>query len=80
LLDKIRSYWGIENGLHYRRDVSLREDYTRMTKAKAGHVMACLNNLILGILLPKKKYRSIPTARRYFNAHPSQALRLILRL
>jgi len=80
LLDKIRSYWGIENGLHYRRDVTLREDYTLMTKAKAGHVMACLNNLILGILLPKKKYRSIPTARRFFNAHPTEALRLILRL
>jgi predicted transposase YbfD/YdcC len=80
LLSKIRSYWGIENGLHYRRDVTLREDYTRMTKGKTGHAMACLNNLLLGILLSKKKYRSIPTARRYFNAHPAQALGLILRL
>jgi predicted transposase YbfD/YdcC len=26
LLKKIRAYWGIENGLHYRRDVTLRED------------------------------------------------------
>jgi len=80
LLDKIRSYWGIENGLHYRRDVTLREDATLMTKPNAGHVMACLNNLILGILLPKKRYRSLPAARRFFNAHPTEALRLILRL
>lgn len=80
LLAMIRSYWGIENGLHYRRDVTLREDYTRMTKGRAGQVMACLNNLILGILLSKKKYRSIPTARRYFNAHPTEALDLVLRL
>ena len=80
LLDQIRSYWGIENGLHYRRDVTLREDATLMTKPNAGHVMACLNNLILGILLPKKRYRSLPAARRYFNAHPNEALRLILRL
>ena len=80
LLDKIRSYWGIENGLHYRRDVTLREDATLMTKPNAGHVMACLNNLILGILLPKKRYRSLPAARRYFDAHPTEALRLILRL
>jgi hypothetical protein len=80
LLDKIRSYWGIENGLHYRRDVTLREDFTRMTKPRAGQAMACLNNLILGILLSKKMYRSIPTARRFFNAHPSDALDLILRL
>ena len=80
LLGMTRSYWGIENGLHYRRDVTLREDYTRMTKGRAGQAMACLNNLILGILLSKKKYRTIPTARRYFSAHPDKALDLFLRL
>ena len=80
LLDKTRSYWGIENGLHYRRDVTLREDYTRMTKGRAGQATACLNNLILGILLSKKTYRTIPTARRYFSAHPVEALDLFMRL
>jgi predicted transposase YbfD/YdcC len=80
LLEMTRSYWGIENGLHYRRDVTLREDYTRMTKGKTGQAMACLNNLLLGILLSKKKYRTIPAARRYFNAHPAEALDLFLRL
>ena len=78
LLEMTRSYWGIENGLHYRRDVTLREDYTRLTKGRAGQAMACLNNLILGILLSKKKYRTIPTARRYFSAHPAEALDLFL--
>jgi len=80
LLNHIRSYWGIENGLHYRRDVTLREDYTRMTKGREGQAMACLNNLILGILLSRKKYRTIPTARRYFSAHPDEAFSLITRL
>ena len=80
LLGMARSYWGIENGLHYRRDVTLREDYTRLTKGRAGQAMACLNNLLLGILLSKKKYRTIPTARRYYNAHPAEALNLFLRL
>jgi predicted transposase YbfD/YdcC len=80
LLAKIRSYWGIENGLHYRRDVTLREDYTRMTQSRMGHAMACLNNLILGLLRSKTNYRTIPPARRYFNAHPSEAIALILRL
>jgi predicted transposase YbfD/YdcC len=32
LLTKIRSYWEIENGLHYRRDVTIHEDQTRMTR------------------------------------------------
>jgi hypothetical protein len=80
LLEMTRSYWGIENGLRYRRDVTLREDYTRLTKGNAGQAMACLNNLILGILLSKKKYRTIPTARRYFSAYPAEALDLFLRL
>lgn len=80
LLQAVRSYWGIESGLHYRRDVTLREDATRMTKGKAGHVMACLNNLILGLLLTKKKYRTIPMARRVFCAHPQRALTLLTRL
>jgi predicted transposase YbfD/YdcC len=79
LLHKTRSYWGIVNGLHYRRDVTLREDYTRLTKGKAGQAMACLNNLILGILLSKKIYSTIPTARRYFSANPAEALDLFLR-
>jgi predicted transposase YbfD/YdcC len=80
LLEMTRSYWGIENGLHYRRDVTLREDYTRLTKGRAGQAMACLNNLILGTLLSNKKYRTIPTARRYFSAHPAEALELFLQL
>lgn len=80
LLRKIRSYWGIENGLHYRRDVTLREDYTRMTQVKLGHAVACLNNLVLGLLLSKHKYRTIPAARRYFSAHPADAFQLVSRL
>jgi predicted transposase YbfD/YdcC len=80
LLKNTRSYWGIENGLHYRRDVTLREDYTRMTKGRTGQVMACLNNLILGLLLSKKKHRTIPAARRFFCAHPEEAFALIARL
>jgi hypothetical protein len=80
LLEMTRSYWGIENGLHYRRDVTLREENTRMTKGKAGQAMACLNNLLLGILISKKKYRTIPAARRYYNALPAEALDLFLRL
>lgn len=80
LLALIRSYWGIENGLHYRRDVTLHEDKTRMTKRNAGRVMACLNNLVLALLIGKLKFRYLPSARRYFAAFPSQALALLTRL
>lgn len=80
LLTLIRSYWGIENGLHCRRDVTLQEDKTRMTKRNAGRVMACLNNLVLGLLIGKLNFRYLPSARRYFAAFPSQALALLTRL
>lgn len=80
LLKHIRSYWGIENGLHYRRDVTLHEDHIRMTKQNMARNMACIHNLILGLVIGKKKYRYLPPARRYYAAHPSEALALITRL
>lgn len=80
LLAKIRAYWGIENGLHYRRDVTLHEDRTRMTKGNAGRFMACLNNLVIGLVSIKTNYVYLPQARRFFDAHPLQAFALISRL
>ncbi len=80
LLKKIRVYWGIENGLHYRRDVTLREDRTRMTKGHAGRIMACLNNLVIGLVFTKTQFAYLPHARRFFDAHPSHAFSLITRL
>lgn len=50
LLDLIRSYWGIENGLHYRRDVTFHEDRTRMTVGNTGRTMAIVNNLVITLL------------------------------
>jgi predicted transposase YbfD/YdcC len=80
LLALIRSYWGIENGLHYRRDVTLREDRTRMTKGNAGRIMACLNNLVIGLVFSKTQFAYLPHARRFFDAHPALAFALLTRL
>ena len=80
LLTLIRSYWGIENGLHYRRDVTLREDRTRMTKGNAGRVMACLNNLVIGLVSSKTHFAYLPSARRFFDAHLTRAFTLLTRL
>jgi predicted transposase YbfD/YdcC len=46
----IRDYGGIENGLHHRRDATFHEDRTRQTRGHAGHVMASLTNLVIGLL------------------------------
>jgi predicted transposase YbfD/YdcC len=45
-----RAHWGIETGLHYRRDVTLKEDATRMTVGNMGKVMASINNLVLALI------------------------------
>jgi predicted transposase YbfD/YdcC len=77
LLKMLRSYWQIENGLHYPRDVTLREDQTRFKKSSAAHVMAIINNLVLG-LIAHSDFPYVPSARRYFAAHPDKALELLL--
>jgi predicted transposase YbfD/YdcC len=76
LLEINRGYWGIENGLHYRRDVTLKEDRTRVKIGQAARVMATLNNLVLG-LIARQGVRYVPEARRKFAAQPDLALQLI---
>ena len=43
-----RGHWRIENGLHYRRDVTLHEDACQVRSGQAPQVLAALNNLICG--------------------------------
>jgi len=80
LIKTIRKYWSIENGLHYRRDMTLQEDRTRMTKGNAGRVMACLNNLVIGLVFTKTHFAYLPHARRFFDAYPARAFALLSRL
>jgi predicted transposase YbfD/YdcC len=77
LLQMLRSYWKIENCLHYPRDVSLHEDQTRFKKQSAAHIMAIINNLVLA-LIAKSNFPFVPSARRYFAAHPDAAFDLLL--
>ena len=77
LLSLTRNYWGIENGWHYRRDVTLHEDATRLTVGQAGHNMAILNNLVIGLCL-SQGFNNLAQARRRFCARPQEALQLIL--
>jgi predicted transposase YbfD/YdcC len=73
LLELTRTYWGIENGLHYRRDVTFHEDATRMTLGNAGRSMAALNNLVIGLCL-RQHGSNVAQARRHFSACPADAL------
>ncbi len=49
LMELVRAEWGIENGLHYRRDVTLLEDAGQLRRGHGPEIMASLNNLVIGL-------------------------------
>jgi hypothetical protein len=69
MLKWTRAYWGIENGLHYRRDVTLHEDATRISKSLSNlaRAIATINNFIVS-LAQKLRYTNLASARRVFSA------------
>lgn len=66
LLAVARSEWGIENGLHYRRDVTLQEDACQVRRGQAPQVLAALNNVVVGIM-QGAGHRNLPAAQRTFS-------------
>lgn len=67
LLQFTRNHWGIENGLHYRRDTTLREDQTRMSLPAQAETVAVLNNFIIGVAR-KLGFTNLASAQRRFDA------------
>lgn len=67
LLNWTRQHWGIENQLHYRRDVTLREDATRMQQTHQAQVVATLNNFVIA-LVNYLGFSNLASARRFFQA------------
>ena len=78
LLSLVRNHWGIENGLHYRRDRTMKEDACRLRVGQAARVMAILNNVVIGIV-QQAGLTNLPAARRTYNAQPQVGLNLLLR-
>lgn len=77
LLLLIRKHWQIENGLHYRRDDTLKEDRCTLRTGHAPEAMAVINNILLGLLL-RRGLKNVPDARRDYDADPKQACDLIV--
>lgn len=65
VLKSIRDHWGIENTLHWTLDMSFNEDYSRIRKQNAPHVMAIIRHVALNLLqLGKQKRQSIKGNRK----------------
>ena len=77
LLELVRDHWAIENRLHWRRDVTLREDHSQVRKGNAPRVLAVLNSFLLA-LLDWRGVSNVPQQMRLFDAQPCQAVRLLL--
>ena len=78
LIEAIREHWGsVENGSHHRRDVSMGEDASGISKRTQAHMMASLRNLTLGLYERQKDGNkdSFPSWRRKMTA--SQAIQLL---
>ena len=77
LLGLSRGHWGIENGLHYVRDVTLGEDACRVRTGSAPQVLAAIRNAVVH-LLAGVKAASKAAATRRFAARPFEAIPLLL--
>lgn len=73
LLDLTRGHWAIENKLHYRRDVTLRE----VRKGQAPRTLAILNSFLLA-LFDWLEVANMASQMRLFAAQPFLALRLFM--
>jgi hypothetical protein len=77
LLPLWRGHWTIENRVHYVRDVTFREDTSRVHCASGPQILAALRNTVLG-LLRCRGYQAIASTRRRFALRPDRALALVL--
>lgn len=76
LLGLVRRHWGIENRLHYVRDVTLGEDACRVRSGAAPQVLAGLRNAAIH-LLGAVRPGNIAAAIRHLVAKPRKAIALV---
>lgn len=76
LLAFARRHRGIENGLHNRRDGTLKEDASRVRKGSGAQVMAVLRNLVIYLCSFVDK-PSLAAVTRHFLCHPEKSVELV---
>jgi hypothetical protein len=76
LLGLWRGHWGIENRVHWVRDVTFDEDRCQVRSGAAPQVLAALRNLVIS-LVRKAGHRNVAAALRRHAAHPAEALALV---
>lgn len=75
-----QGHWQIENGLHYRRDVTCGEDACTVRCGAAPATFAAIRNTALALvepLLRQERFPNLPAAQRRFAMYPAEALALL---
>lgn len=76
LLNIWRGHWGIENRVHWVRDVTFDEDRCQVRTGAAPQVLAALRNLVIS-LVRRAGHPNVAAALRRHAAHPVEALALV---
>jgi predicted transposase YbfD/YdcC len=76
LLTISRQHWGIENRLHWVRDVSMQEDRCRVRSGPAAQALAALRNTAL-TLLRRLGYQNISAALEHCAEHRQNVIHLL---
>lgn len=71
-----RAHWAIENRLHRRRDVTLKEDASQIRTKHAPAMLAVLHNTMLACM-DFLGVKNVASQRRFYDAHPWEAARLL---
>lgn len=76
LLQLWRGHWGIENRVHWVRDVTFDEDRCQVRSGSAPQILAALRNLVIS-LVRQAGHPNIAAALRRHAARPKEALALL---
>ncbi len=76
LLTLVRGHWGIENRLHWVRDVTFDEDRCQIRSGAAPQAVAACRNLVLA-LLRRAGATNIAAAVRTYAGRPASAIQVV---
>lgn len=72
----IRGHWGIENRLHWVKDVIFDEDHSTIRMGNAPANLSVMRTIALNILR-RSSYASITTAQRFLSNEIDKLLALV---
>jgi predicted transposase YbfD/YdcC len=63
--DGIRNHWGIENRLHYVKDVVFKEDHSKIKGGRAPAIYSLIRNMVINIARLNNGNQITKFMRRY---------------